>query len=63
MINEEIINKEEYDKETVLIKQLESTKTDTMSEREKMLHRVAFSDAYWRRRMSQRTPEEVAAGI
>ena len=51
------------EKETAEIKRLEDLPTENMTEREKLLHEQAIRDAYWRRRMAQRTPEEVERGV
>lgn len=49
--------------ETAEIARLEAMSTAAMSEQERMLHETAISDAYWRRRMARRTPDEVKKGV
>lgn len=51
------------DAETNLIKRLEEKSVEGMPEHEKNLHLTAIKDAYWRRRMLQRTPEEIERGV
>lgn len=57
------MNQEKYDLETAEIKRLESLSTVDMTEQERIWHRTAISDAYWRRRMAQRTDDEVARNV
>jgi len=57
------MDQEAIDRETVLIKELEAKPTEGMTKDELFFHRQAIQDAYWRRRMAQRTDDEVKRGV
>ena len=57
------MNQEAYDRETAEIKRLESMSERDMTEQELVWHITAIRDAYWRRRMAQRTDDEVARNV
>jgi hypothetical protein len=52
-----------YDLETAEILRLESLSEKDMTDQEKIWHVQKIKDAYWRRRMAMRTPEEVAQNV
>ena len=57
------MNQDAIDRETAEIARLEALSTDGMTRSEMAIHYTQIGDAYWRRRMAMRTPEEVAANV
>jgi len=51
------------DSYTKIILMLEALDESAMTEVERIQHHQAIKDAYWRRRMASRTPEEIAKGV
>lgn len=52
-----------YETETVEIKRLEAISEVSMTPLEKAIHVQKIKDAYWRRRMSMRTEDEVRRNV